>query len=721
MKTTFWTRKEFRQLAGTGVLFLTACVAAANAQQTNAPTGTTSQTNTAAPAKTPASSSADADTSDLNNWVELGIGGNFVSGDKAQYQRQSELPGNSVFGGVQGFHFEEPVAKKGLFTIDGRGIFDDHDYDITLKVEHPDVGYVAAGFRQYRQYYDGDGGYLPSNGAFFSLPNQQLAVDRGTAFFETGLTLPDWPVLKLRYEHDFRTGEKDSTEWGTTELTGPGGTLNAANPKNITPTYLQLDEKTDTVSADLTHTISSTDFGLGVAYSWQNINDSHITIEQPGEGANSRVLIQTEPDKTTTLSAHAFTDTRINEQWEFTTGYEYTTLHERLNDGNRQDYDPSVPATTDTRFVDLGGGEDMDQYTMNLNLMYSPTENVYIVPAFRVDKEDYSGADSDNTLSTVGGVNTVTALQNAYQDNEARLDLGESLDARYTGITNWVFYLRAGWDENHSHLNEFSGTVPLPAQILDQVWDQLLQKYTAGVNWYPLRNLNFAGSYYHQIDDNHYANAIPGQPSATYPGYMQEEDFITDGVDFRATWRPFSRLSFVSRYVFEYTTISMLGGLEGSPVVPTSTIECGKTVTHNLGETISWTPINRLFVQAGGNYVLDSTHSPAEDYSGGAILESLNNYWTVNTMIGYGIDDKTDVRAGYTYYRAGDYTDNSAVGVPFGAGGEETSVTASLGREIRRNLHATLRYAFTDYRDQLFGGNLDYKAHTIMASLKYRF
>jgi hypothetical protein len=233
--------------------------------------------------------------------------------------------------------------------------------------------------------------------------------------------------------------------------------------------------------------------------------------------------------------------------------------------------------------------------------------------------------------------------------------------------------------------------------------------------------LNFAASYYHQFDNNNYANAIPVQPSAAYPGYIQLENFNTDNVDFRMTWRPFSQLSMVSRYVFTSCAIDMKGGLEGAPVVATSLIQSGKTVTHNLGETITWTPAGRLFIQAGGNYVLDSTRSPAEGYSGGSVLESLNNYWTVNTTIGYAIDDKTDVRAGYTYYRSGDYTDNSAVGVPYGAGGEETTVSASVGRQLNRKTHATLRYSFTDYRDQLFGGNLDYKAHTIMATLKYRF
>ena len=111
MKTTFWTRKQFRQLAGIGTMILAAC--AANAQTADGPTK--------APAKAEASADNSSDTDELDNWIELGGGYNFVSGSKANYQTQSGEPARG-FGGITGFHYETPVAKKGEFSIDGRGI-----------------------------------------------------------------------------------------------------------------------------------------------------------------------------------------------------------------------------------------------------------------------------------------------------------------------------------------------------------------------------------------------------------------------------------------------------------------------------------------------------------------------------------------------------------------------------------------------------------------------
>jgi hypothetical protein len=706
MKKQSWTRNEFRKLAGTGALLIGSLLIGlpdAMAQQT-----------TNSPAKPADDTAANSDTSDLVNWIDIGAGGSVVTGDKAQFERQSGTLANRAMGGINALHLEQNIGKKGLISLDGRGIFDNHDYDLKLEVSHPEIGYVRAGLRQFREYYDGSGGFLPSNGAFFQLGNNELALDRGTMFFEAGLTLPDAPVFKIRYEHDFRSGAKDSTEWGTTTLT-PG-----AAQKRITPSFYLIDEKTDSIALDATHTIKNTDFGLGVRYTWESVSDSHSTLMQPGEGANARTMTQGEQSKDEFFNAHAFTDTKINDLFEFTSGYEYTTLHSSLA-GSRTD-NPAVPATADTRFVNLAGGSDMDQYAMNLNLMFSPGENNYIVPALRVEKETLGGANTDNPLTTVGGVNTV-GPQNSFQDQESKLNIAESLDWRYVGITNWVFYARGQWEENRSRLNQASGAVAIPPSILNQIWYQTMQKYSAGANWYPLRGLNFAASFYHEIDNNNYDNAIPAQPSPTYPGFIRQENFITDGTSVRGTWRVNSRLAFVSRYDFKYSTVDMQGGLAGGvAATPTQLIPIAYTTEHMFGETISLNPLARMYLEAGVNYVLDTTHTSAEAQTGGVIQKSQNDYWTFNLLAGYSFDDKTDIQIGYTYYRSADYSDNSAIGgVPYGAGGEENMVTVTLGRQIRRNLRGTLRYGYTSYRDQLFAGNIDYQAHTILGSLQYRF
>ncbi len=85
------------------------------------------------------------------------------------------------------------------------------------------------------------------------------------------------------------------------------------------------------------------------------------------------------------------------------------------------------------------------------------------------------------------------------------------------------------------------------------------------------------------------------------------------------------------------------------------------------------------------------------------------------------MDNKTDLSVSYFYYRADDYVDNSFAGVPYGAGGQEHSVTATLTRRMSERVRLSLKYGYFRYMDSAFGGNADFGAHLIYASLRYRF
>jgi hypothetical protein len=120
------------------------------------------------------------------------------------------------------------------------------------------------------------------------------------------------------------------------------------------------------------------------------------------------------------------------------------------------------------------------------------------------------------------------------------------------------------------------------------------------------------------------------------------------------------------------------------------------------------------------NYVLSETRTPASDVVQG-ILEAQNNYWTVHFSSVVALDNKTDLTLSYLYYLSGDYSDNSPLGVPYGAGSEEHAVTATLTRRISKNLRLALKYGYYHYDDVAYGGNRDFGANLITASLRYRF
>jgi hypothetical protein len=85
------------------------------------------------------------------------------------------------------------------------------------------------------------------------------------------------------------------------------------------------------------------------------------------------------------------------------------------------------------------------------------------------------------------------------------------------------------------------------------------------------------------------------------------------------------------------------------------------------------------------------------------------------------LDDKTDFRVNYLYYRADNYDNLGDNGVSYGSGAEEHAITATLTRRISKNLRWSLKYGFSHYEDELYGGNRDYDAHLVYTSLQYRF
>jgi len=675
---------------------------------------------------------------EYNNWITLGVGSTFIDGDKASFLRRRQVP-KGPFGGIEDFHWEESVGKKGLFQIDGHGIFDNHDYSIRVELSEPDKGYVRAGYTEFRTWYDGSGGFFPANGQWISLYNEELHVDRGQAWFEAGLTLPNKPQVSFRYAHEFRNGMKDSTIWGDTALTALPP---PDNVRNIGPTFLDLDEKRDIFVGDVKHTIGKTDVGLGLRYEIIDNNDSRNIHRRPGELTPSPPALPAGPDRYVTqkdglkedlFNVHGFTETRFSEKVMLTLGGSFTTLDTDIS-GSRiygSSYDPVYDPLfarrqfLDQGFLNLTGGGEMNQYVANLNLMVTPLDNFTIVPSLRVEKNDVSGVASfvKTDVASLGALPPLATLSEPILNtaDNGFLEVTESLEARYTGLRNWSFYARGEWSETDGNQTENEIEAGALNLFRGTDWRRFNQKYVVGANWYPLSRLNFGAQYYHKIHDydyDHVLDSTSNVPSSAdrYPAFLTDQNFTTDDMNVRATWRPFSTVTLVTRYDFQLSTVDTRADFLDHQ-------QTSEITSHIISESISWTPLARLYLQASASYALDSTDTPAATATGSSnlVLNAANDYWNVSCLVGYALNEKTDLQAQYFYYRANNYLDNSAYSQPYGAGAEGHGVTASIARQISKAVRATLKYGFFRNRDETSGGHNDYQAHLVIASLQYRF
>jgi hypothetical protein len=357
----------------------------------------------------------------------------------------------------------------------------------------------------------------------------------------------------------------------------------------------------------------------------------------------------------------------------------------------------------------------MRQHVANLNLMYLPWESLAIIPSARIEKQDLDSVSQFGQPAA-----PLVPSQFRAASERGLLDVSESLELRYTGVTNWVFYARGSWLQGQGDLDESldnrSNDVNVLARSTDD--DRLSQKYAAGVNWYPLRRFNLGAGYYYKLRNNDYDHSVDSASNAPgsvnrYPAFLLAQDFETHDFNAKATWRPLNNLTLVARYDHQFSTIDMRGdGL--------ANVESAKTTSQILGASVSWVPWHRLYLQGTLNYVADQTDTPVDNFSG-AVRDSDNDYWNGTLTAGLALDDKTDLTATYFYYRADNDEDNSAVGMPYGADLEEHGVTAGLSRQLSRRVRWTLRYGFFTSADETSGGNNDYDAHMVYSTMQYRF
>lgn len=655
------------------------------------------------------------------NGVGLSLGGAIVDGDGAAFSQRQRVPADEVFGGVESLHYEDAVNKDTTLTIDGRGIVDNHDYLLSLGLVNPDLGFFKAGYEEFRTWYDPSGGYIPRTGAWRESADEEQALDRGTFSAEAGLTQPDLPKLTLKYEHQFRDGRKNSTIWGDS--------TDSRLLRSIVPTFLDIDETRDIVSAAAQDTFGNTELGLGLRYEKDGLDNSRKITRSTGTSNQRYVTIDDEVD-TELFNAHAFSDTAFSKKVRLTTGYLISSLNSDIG-GSRifgSAYDAAFNANSakrqyhDEGYYNLQGGSAVKQYVANANLPLAPADHLTLTPAIRIEKLDTDG-DSRFVESNVGpSPNFTTALDDLEAFNERGLvDATEELEARWTGIKDWVFTVSGELTEGQGDYSETE--VEHETQKVDMKREtddtRLVQKYSAGAAWYPVKGLSLASQYYHKISDNAYDHVIDPTVGAAdqYPGYITDLELVTDDANVRATWRPLNALTLVTRYDLQLSAVDQ----DGTSV---DAFEAADMMVHIVSESITWTPLARLYLQANVNYAWNRTETPASDATGAGanmVTESRNDYWNFNQIVGWALAEKTDLQLQYSHYRASDFMDNSSSSTPYGAGVEENSVTATLKHDLSSGMQVALKYGFYMNRDEASGGNNDYDAHLVSSSMNYRF
>ena len=368
-----------------------------------------------------------------------------------------------------------------------------------------------------------------------------------------------------------------------------------------------------------------------------------------------------------------------------------------------------------------------------------PSKTLTVLTAIRYTRED---TDSESTFlsleaepnvppftptNPVGGFHFGDPSPVSAERMDSLNRFAERLELRYTGVPNWLFYVSAEWDEEFGDVDQRESGPDLDEEdLVPLIKDTNFfgQKYAVGTNWYPAMRLSVSAQYYHKIGE--YDNDVE---SAAHQRLLNQA-WNTDDANVRVTWRPkiptsLGTLALVTRYDFVRTTIDSKWALFSDAEV-LGTVESGVITRHIISEAVTWNPFVRLYMQGDVSYVLDQTETPASKiilvpYSGPSVLNFRNDYWTASATAGFLLDDKTDLRAEYTFYRATDYVNNAAVGLPYGITATEHTASLGVSRQLSKQVRISVCYSYFNYSDETFGGHNNYEAHSIYSGLQYRF
>ena len=213
---------------------------------------------------------APAEETPLTNWIGFTIGGAFGSGNNAGVMQRTQTNGYAFYGGIESLQFSQKINNSTTMTLDGHALPGLEDYEFNLNLTKADVGYVKAGYKQFRTWYDGSGGYLPG-AQYGQLADDELSIDRGELSFEAGLRMENVPEITFSYKHAFRNGQKDSLTWGEGITSAPPDDPNSFK---LIPALWGIDEQVDTFELNVEHTIGNTDLGIGLIYEHASYSNS---------------------------------------------------------------------------------------------------------------------------------------------------------------------------------------------------------------------------------------------------------------------------------------------------------------------------------------------------------------------------------------------------------------------------------------------------------------
>jgi hypothetical protein len=662
--------------------------------------------------------------------VEPSFGWIGVSGDKQQFREQwGRKEGWS--GGLEQFQFQETSADGIKLNAEGRVIANQDDYRVKVNLEKQDLGFVHLGYEQYRRYYDDTGGfYAPFATNAVSL-GQDLSVDIGRAWFDIGLTLPNWPRIVIGYEYQFKEGAKSTLAWS--DLASPLDLANAANPVAIYPNYKDLEERAHIVKLDVTHELAGVRLEDNFRAEFYDLDTRRVEFDATTAGSTPTTGTAYRENYDHFQAVNAFRLEKQLKDWLLLGGgYLYSKLNG--DGGFSKDAFPASSLGPLASPIDPSNPIviERESHVWNLNSLWGPWAGLTLSAGLQNEWTREEGFGQGLLQVLDPGQPTI---QHLYSSQRDKAILQEDIGLRYTTIPFTVLFADARFRQewiDHFERDQNSPTGDDFLRDTDATVD--LKNVRAGFTISPWQRVSLGATYRHQRERTDYAHdldttPVPLDPSLGiiagngYPAFFRRRDLDSDEVEARLVLHPASWIKTTLKYQLiatDYRTVTDPSVLLGFDTpLPGGSIFAGNYDAHIYSLNAILTPWRRLNLSTTFSYSNTRTVSGVNGRVG--VVPYEGDIYSVLSSANYIFNNSTDGNLTYVFSRADYRQDNQDQTLPLGIDYDRHGIIAGLTRRFSKRITASLQYGFFYYAEPTSGGARDFTAHAIFASWRVVF
>ena len=642
------------------------------------------------------------------------VGWTSVSGDRQKF-REHYWMRDGWNGGVEQFSIIDKVDPNTTVTTEGRAWLD--DYKVSVSLDRREVGFVHFGFEQSRKYYDDSGGYFPGFNPPIMALHRDLYLDRGRAWADFGLTLPNWPHLTLGYEYLYRDGTEATLQWGT--VNGGG------NARNIYPNTKSVDERVHVIKFDLDHEIAGVRIEDSFRGEFLDLGTTRRNVRDYAVGGAA-------PDKSEIVrenhhqfqGANAIRLEKPFKDWIFVSaGYLYSKLEADAN-LSLDNFFPSGNPTFGDRWRSRATVLTRESHVFNANTLLGPWNHFTLSAGVLNEwtrQEGFGRAEEDLVFPN----GFVLKNPERFDANSDRMLVEESAALRYTALRYTALFAEARLRQER--LGQYESEAGSQINFVNQRdvatdW----QDWRVGFNTSPWRSVSFEGHYRRTEKETDYDKRIdtsgvgPG-----YPAFIRERGTDSDEIAGRVVVHPCNWLktSVAYKYVrtLYHTDTDPVTEDPAKPndISPGGTLRTADYRAHVASLNATVTPWSRLYLS--GTFSYEHNRLATFDNRGDAVVPYAGDVFSVLASATFVVTTNTDWTTTYNFSCADYAQDNFTAGLPLGLRYHRNGVTTGFAHRFCANATAKVQYGFYDYAEPSSGGHNDYLAHAVFATLVWRF